>query len=69
MRYDFVCARCGAEKEITCKISERDHTYRCDLCGEAMDRVVSKGTSFALKGAGWYRDGYASKPKKPRQDH
>jgi predicted nucleic acid-binding Zn ribbon protein len=24
----------------------------------AMRRLISRGTGFALKGGGWYRDGY-----------
>jgi len=33
-----------------------------DICGGKCKKLISKG-SFALKGGGWYKDGYTKPPK------
>jgi len=43
------------------KISDAP-TKECPECGGPVDRLVSQ-TSFTLKGAGWYKDGYSSSKK------
>lgn len=37
-------------------------TARCPSCGAMAKRLISQ-TSFALKGGGWYKDGYGSAGK------
>ena len=27
-------------------------------CGQPVERLISSGTTFVLKGPGWYKDGY-----------
>jgi putative FmdB family regulatory protein len=55
-RYEYECPKCGSF-EVTQKISDAP-LARHD-CGEAVERKISK-TAFALKGGGWYADGYGS---------
>jgi putative FmdB family regulatory protein len=55
--YEYECQRCGvfeARQKITEPPLERHD------CGEPVERKMSV-TAFALKGGGWYADGYASK--------
>jgi putative FmdB family regulatory protein len=51
---DFVCTKCGKEKEVLGKSSL--YTRICE-CGEVMTRMVSR-SNFELKGSGWAKDGY-----------
>jgi putative FmdB family regulatory protein len=70
--YEYECEECGNCKTIRRSIADRDITVLClEHGGDAdcltfnaprMKRVVSRSTSFALKGGGWYSDGYAKKP-------
>lgn len=60
--YEYKCSEC--EKEVTLLQSHTDLAPVCD-CKEdenhpVMERQLSLG-SFALKGSGWYRDGYSNK--------
>ena len=65
--YEWVCPRCGHEEETLQQIN--DPAPVCVKCVyqfknknilETMKRKISK-SSFALKGGGWFKDGY-SKP-------
>lgn len=59
--YDYHCSSCGHEAEVFQKISE-DPLRVCPSCGkESFERLVSR-SSFALRGSGWYADGYGGKP-------
>jgi predicted nucleic acid-binding Zn ribbon protein len=65
IRYEFVCDDCGFTKTVDCRrIADRDNPVPCE--GEhtgtppLMRRKIGNG-GFALKGEGWYKDGY-SKP-------
>ena len=68
--YEYKCNICGFSFEIMQKVNEEPP--RCDnivvsgslerRCGGKCKKLVSKG-SFALKGGGWYKDGYAKPPK------
>ena len=41
------------------RIDERDDPADCPECRRVAERAVDEeGSSFALKGSGWYRDGY-----------
>lgn len=56
--YEYECKSCGVY-EINHKITEPART-KCDTCGGEVRRLIST-TSFALKGGGWYADGYGNK--------
>lgn len=61
--YDYYCSSCETESEIAQKISDEPLTT-CPNCGkETFQRLVSH-SSFALRGSGWYADGYGAKADK-----
>lgn len=55
--YEYHCSSCGRDFEKLQKVSEPP-TSTCPVCGKKTKRLISK-SSFALKGGGWYKDGYA----------
>jgi putative FmdB family regulatory protein len=55
--YEYDCQTCGTF-EVSQKMSEPALTTH-PACGRPVERRISL-TSFALKGGGWYSDGYAS---------
>lgn len=58
--YEYACKVCGHEMEARQKFSDAPLT-ECPSCGaSALERLVSN-SSFALKGSGWYADGYGGK--------
>jgi len=64
--YEYMCKSCGKRFEIMQKVSETP-VAPCPKCGDTADRIISM-TSFSLKGAGWYKDGYSKeKPKKSEE--
>ena len=55
--YEYACARCESEFEVEQRITE-DPLRSCPRCrSRRIKRLISQ-TSFALKGGGWYADGY-----------
>jgi putative FmdB family regulatory protein len=57
--YEYACAKCESEFEVEQRITE-DPLKSCPKCrSRRIKRLISR-TSFALKGGGWYADGYAS---------
>jgi putative FmdB family regulatory protein len=57
--YEYACKKCGHQFEARQRISEAPLT-KCPACNEeALEKLVS-ASSFALKGGGWYADGYGS---------
>lgn len=58
--YEYECKSCGVY-ELNHKITEPART-KCETCGGEIRRLISN-TAFALKGGGWYADGYASANK------
>jgi putative FmdB family regulatory protein len=57
--YEYACEKCESEFEIEQRITE-DPLKSCPKCrSRRVKRLISR-TSFALKGGGWYADGYAS---------
>jgi putative FmdB family regulatory protein len=62
-RYEYACSACGAELELEQRISE-DPIRRCPECEkDTLERLIST-SNFALKGGGWYADGYGSAASK-----
>lgn len=57
--YEYRCEICDETFEVFHKISD-EPLGKCPKCGKKVNRLISQ-TSFALKGGGWYKDGYAAK--------
>lgn len=58
--YEYACAKCESEFEAEQRITD-EPLKSCPRCrSRRVKRLISQ-TSFALKGGGWYADGYASK--------
>lgn len=60
--YEYECQDCGKQFEVFQGISEKP-LKKCQYCHGKAKRLISQ-SSFALKGGGWYRDGYSKKPPK-----
>ena len=59
--YEYKCAECKAISEFLVNLRDADFKPLCRQCdSEILTRMVSR-SSFALKGGGWYKDGYAKK--------
>jgi putative FmdB family regulatory protein len=62
--YEYVCQDCKNEEELLQGFDAE--APKCEKCEKEMKRKFSR-TSFALKGEGWYKDGY-QKQHKPKED-
>lgn len=62
--YEYKCQKCGNLLEIIQKFNDKPLT-KCGKCGGELKKMISN-TSFVLKGTGWYKTDYASKPKKDK---
>lgn len=68
--YEFVCKTCGHTEELICKYDDPppicqhgdDKAYEKNTA-EHMEKKLSTGTSFILKGNGWYKTDYGKKWK------
>ncbi len=58
--YEYRCPTCDLLYEFEHRMVEKP-IYSCTSCNVALERLISGGTGFVLKGAGWFRDGYAGK--------
>ncbi len=56
--YEYECLACKRHTEKIQKFSDPEITA-CPKCGGELKRVIS-APAFALKGGGWYADGYGS---------
>jgi putative FmdB family regulatory protein len=56
--YEYSCPSCGTF-DVEQRITEPARP-QCDRCGGPVKRLISR-SSFALRGGGWYADGYAGK--------
>lgn len=56
--YEYECTACHKHTEKIQKFSDPEITT-CPHCGGELKRVIS-APAFALKGGGWYADGYGS---------
>jgi len=61
--YEYGCQNCGHTLDARQKFSDPP-LRTCPECSkEALERLISE-SSFALKGSGWYADGYGPSGKK-----
>ena len=58
--YEYSCTSCGTF-DVEQRITEPARAT-CDRCGGPVRRLISR-SSFALRGGGWYADGYSSAKK------
>jgi putative FmdB family regulatory protein len=61
--YEFYCPneKCAYQTEEQVSVADRDSQY-CPLCGTNLSREIPI-TDFALRGVGWYKDGYSGGEK------
>lgn len=58
--YEYRCDACNQEFEMQRKFSDPPLDV-CPQCGKGpVEKLISRSASFALKGGGWYSQGYAS---------
>lgn len=57
--YEYRCEKCGAEFEVSEKITA-PFKRKCRFCSGKAVRLIS-ASSFILKGTGWYVTDYARK--------
>lgn len=62
--YDYKCLNCGQIIEVLRNIKD-DSPQMCEECQVEMERLISTGTSFTLKGRGWSEDSYNKPLSKP----
>lgn len=65
--YEYVCKKCGAEFEVSQRITDAPlKRATCSACDKrvAVTKLISR-SSFHLKGSGWYVTDYAKDGKKP----
>jgi putative FmdB family regulatory protein len=61
--YEYRCSACGQHQDIFQKMSDPPAT-QCPACGKPnLERLIS-ASAFALKGSGWYADGYGAQAGK-----
>ena len=59
--YEYKCVDCGAHLEKMRKVSDAPLTV-CENCGGKLEKQWSL-SGIQFKGAGWYVNDYANKPK------
>jgi len=66
--YEYRCRSCGQTIEAMQRMSDRP-LRKCRKCSGKLEKIISR-TSFALKGGGWYAEGYnkSVKSKKSQSD-
>jgi putative FmdB family regulatory protein len=62
--YEYLCDSCGNQFELKQKFSD-EPAKECPKCGGAIKKMISQ-SAFALKGSGWYSEGYNSKVKETK---
>ena len=59
-RYDYACRACEHEFSFLKIRSDEELPKECPKCkSDKIEKLVSKKTSFQLKGRGWFKDGYS----------
>lgn len=56
--YEYQCKGCENHFEVRQKFSDAPVTA-CPSCGGEVEKLISQ-SGFALKGQGWYGDGYGT---------
>ena len=64
--YEYKCTKCNEQFEVMQKISD-DPLIECSSCGGELKKLIT-GTSFVLKGSGWYVTDYPSSDRKKAMD-
>lgn len=59
--YEYKCEACSNQFELRQKFSDPPAS-ECPACGGAVTKLISSA-AFALKGGGWYNEGYDSGSK------
>ncbi len=54
--YEYQCEACNNQFELRQKFSDPP-ADKCPACGGTVKKLISSA-SFALKGGGWYTEGY-----------
>ena len=54
--YEYKCESCDNQFELRQKFSDPPATD-CPQCGGKVNKLISSA-AFALKGGGWYKEGY-----------
>lgn len=57
--YEYQCTDCGNQFELRQKFSD-EPAKECPKCSGAVQKLISQ-SGFALKGGGWYAEGYGGK--------
>lgn len=58
--YEYSCQKCQGVFEFVQKFSDKPK-QKCEACGGKLKKMIS-ASAFHLKGGGWYKTDYASKP-------
>jgi len=61
--YEYQCKSCNKSFELRQKFSDAPAT-ECPACGGEVEKLISQ-SGFALKGGGWYGDGYGGSKSAP----
>jgi putative FmdB family regulatory protein len=64
--YEYQCTKCGKRFEYMQKMSDPP-MKKCEACGGKLEKQIS-AAGFQLKGTGWYKTDYASKPSEKKDD-
>lgn len=56
--YEYQCKSCDKTFELRQKFSDPPAS-ECPTCGGQVEKLISQ-SGFALKGGGWYGDGYSN---------
>ena len=66
--YNYRCSACGDASQILHKMSD-PKPGQCPACGaeNSLSKLVSR-SGFALKGGGWYADGYGASASSASSD-
>ncbi|MCD6525670.1 MAG: zinc ribbon domain-containing protein [Desulfuromonas sp.] len=62
--YEYECQKCGFVFEARQKFSD-EPLSECRDCGGAVKKLISR-SGFALKGGGWYDQGYSADKSAPK---
>lgn len=61
--YEYLCEECGKVTEVMQSFKDAP-LDKCSACNGKLSKLISE-SSFVLKGTGWYKTDYASRPADP----